>query len=46
MGYFQQGSTIILFATADYALCEGITPGTAIRMGQALLTDTGSTGSN
>lgn len=40
MGYFQQGSTIVLFATANYALCEGITTGTTIRMGQALLADT------
>ena len=40
MGYFQQGSTIILFATANYALCRGIETGTAIRMGQPLLADT------
>jgi len=40
MGYFQQGSTIILFATGNYALCEDIEPGTTIRMGQALLADT------
>lgn len=41
MGWFQQGSTIVLFATGNYALCDGIVPGTSIRMGQALLTDTG-----
>jgi len=38
MGFFQHGSTIILFATANYALCSGITTGTRINMGQALLT--------
>lgn len=37
MGYFQHGSTIIVFATANYALCEGIRSGDTIRMGQALL---------
>jgi phosphatidylserine decarboxylase len=40
MGYFQHGSTIIVFATSNYALAEGIQPGQAIRMGQALMTDT------
>jgi phosphatidylserine decarboxylase len=40
MGYFQQGSTIILFATANYALYADIESGTTIRMGQALLADT------
>jgi phosphatidylserine decarboxylase len=39
MGYFQHGSTIILFATGNYALCEGIRSGSTIRMGQALLID-------
>jgi phosphatidylserine decarboxylase len=38
MGYFQHGSTIILFATKNYTLCEGIRSGDTIRMGQALLT--------
>ncbi len=38
MGYFQHGSTIILFATGNYTLCEGIRTGETIRMGQALLT--------
>ncbi|TYK65741.1 archaetidylserine decarboxylase [Colwellia echini] len=37
MGYFEHGSTIILFATANYELCEGITSGTRVNMGQALL---------
>ncbi|GAC1630813.1 MAG: archaetidylserine decarboxylase [Nevskia sp.] len=40
MGYFQHGSTIIVFATANYALAWGIAPGAAIRMGEALLSDT------
>jgi phosphatidylserine decarboxylase len=40
MGYFQHGSTIILFATKNYSLCAGIRRDTTIRMGQALLTDT------
>ncbi|WP_233267396.1 archaetidylserine decarboxylase [Paraglaciecola sp. L3A3] len=37
MGYFQHGSTIILFATNNYSFCEGIETGKAIKMGQALL---------
>src|SRR5262249_39707623 len=35
MGYFQQGSTIIVFATDNYALYDGIESGITIRMGQA-----------
>jgi phosphatidylserine decarboxylase len=38
MGYFQHGSTIVLFATSNYTLFEGIQSGHTIRMGQALLT--------
>lgn len=37
MGYFQHGSTIILFATSNYEFCEGIKQGTPIKMGQPLL---------
>ena len=37
MGYFQHGSTIILFATSDFALTNGITSNVQIKMGQALL---------
>ncbi len=37
MGWFQHGSTIILFAPRGFALAEGIAPGTRIRMGQALM---------
>lgn len=43
MGYFQHGSTIIVFATANYRLAEGLSQGQGIRMGQALLTDTAAT---
>src|SRR5262245_27267821 len=39
MGYFQQGSTIIVFATAGYRLADGVTTGTRVAMGQALLTE-------
>lgn len=37
MGYFQHGSTIIVFATADFALSENLHEGDRIAMGQALL---------
>ena len=37
MGYFQHGSTIILFATSNYRVCEGVTTGIRINMGQPLL---------
>lgn len=37
LGYFQHGSTIILFATSDYQFCDGIARGERIQMGQALL---------
>ena len=37
MGWFQHGSTILVFAPRGFALAEGITPGTPIRMGQALM---------
>jgi phosphatidylserine decarboxylase len=40
MGYFQHGSTIIIFATANYALAYGVAPGASIRMGEALMVDT------
>ena len=38
MGYFQHGSTIILFATANYEFCPHIQEGFQIQMGQALMT--------
>ncbi|MDT8383306.1 MAG: archaetidylserine decarboxylase [Gammaproteobacteria bacterium] len=39
MGYFQHGSTIILFATSHYRLHDSVSTGNRIFMGQALLTD-------
>ena len=37
MGWFQHGSTIIVFAPKGFTLSEGIEPGARIRMGRALL---------
>jgi phosphatidylserine decarboxylase len=37
MGWFEHGSTIILFVPPGYSLCPGIQTGTQVRMGQALL---------
>jgi len=37
MGYFQHGSTIIVFAPQGFALCEGVEEGARIRMGQRLM---------
>lgn len=37
MGWFQHGSTIIVFAPQGFALCGGIAEGARIRMGEALL---------
>ncbi len=37
MGWFQHGSTIIVFAPSGFQLCEGIVRGARIRMGQPLL---------
>lgn len=37
MGYFQHGSTILVFAAGDFDLAPGVAEGTPIRMGQALL---------
>ena len=37
MGWFQHGSTIIVFAPRGFALAPGIEAGVAIRMGQALM---------
>lgn len=46
MGYFEHGSTIILFATGNYQLCEGITSGTRVNVGQALLSGHTSSDNN
>jgi phosphatidylserine decarboxylase len=37
MGWFEHGSTIIMFAPPGFALCECIGPGTRLRGGQALM---------
>jgi phosphatidylserine decarboxylase len=37
MGWFEHGSTIIVFAPRGFTLCERIEPGTQIRAGEALL---------
>ena len=38
LGWFEHGSTIIVFVPPGFALAEGIAPGVRIRMGQALMT--------
>jgi phosphatidylserine decarboxylase len=37
LGWFEHGSTIIVFAPPGFALADGIASGTRIRMGQALM---------
>lgn len=37
MGWFQHGSTIIVLAPKGFALCDGLTDGDHVRMGQALM---------
>ncbi len=37
MGWFEHGSTIIVFAPRGFTLCEGIEAGARLRMGQALM---------
>jgi phosphatidylserine decarboxylase len=37
LGWFEHGSTILVFVPAGFALCDGIEPGARVRMGQALL---------
>ncbi|HUJ54133.1 MAG TPA: phosphatidylserine decarboxylase, partial [Steroidobacteraceae bacterium] len=37
MGWFEHGSTIIVFAPLGVALCAGLRQGSVIRMGQPLL---------
>ena len=38
MGWFQHGSTIIVFAPRGFGLAEGLVSGVELRMGQALMT--------
>ncbi len=42
LGYFQHGSTIIVFAPPGFSLCPGIEPGQRVRMGRALMALPGS----
>jgi phosphatidylserine decarboxylase len=37
MGWFQHGSTIIVFAPRGFTLCPGIEAGARLRMGQPLM---------
>lgn len=37
MGWFQHGSTIIVFAPKGFTLCDGVQEGTTIRMGRPLM---------
>ena len=37
MGWFEHGSTILVFAPAGFRLAEGIAPGVRLRAGQALM---------
>jgi phosphatidylserine decarboxylase len=37
MGYFQHGSTIIMLASSNYELAEGIAEGARVNMGEPLL---------
>jgi len=37
MGWFEHGSTILVFAPANFRPCPGIVPGARVRMGEALL---------
>jgi phosphatidylserine decarboxylase len=37
LGWFQHGSTAIVFAPDGYTLCDGVSEGARIRMGEALL---------
>ena len=37
MGWFEHGSTIIVFAPPGFALADAIAPGTRLRAGQALM---------
>ena len=37
LGWFEHGSTLIVFAPRGFTLCPGIEPGTQVRMGQRLM---------
>jgi phosphatidylserine decarboxylase len=38
LGWFEHGSTILVFAPAGFGLCPGIEPGRRLRMGERLMT--------
>jgi len=38
LGWFEHGSTILVFAPDAFTLCDGIEPGRHIRMGEPLMT--------
>jgi phosphatidylserine decarboxylase len=37
LGYFQHGSTVVVFAPRGFVLCDGVESGQTIRMGRALM---------
>src|SRR5262252_4203766 len=37
MGWFEHGSTVVLFAPGDFTLCEGVEEGATVRMGEPLM---------
>jgi phosphatidylserine decarboxylase len=37
LGFFQSGSTIIVFASGPFAFAKGVVEGATIRVGEALL---------
>jgi phosphatidylserine decarboxylase len=37
LGYFQHGSTLVMFVPRGYALCDGVRQGSHIRMGEPLV---------
>jgi phosphatidylserine decarboxylase len=37
LGWFEHGSTIIVFAPENFSLCENVREGATIRMGQPLM---------
>jgi phosphatidylserine decarboxylase len=37
MGWFEHGSTVIVFAPAGFSLCDGVEEGATIRMGEPLM---------
>jgi phosphatidylserine decarboxylase len=37
MGWFEHGSTIIVFAPRDFFLCDNVKEGATIRMGEPLM---------